>query len=70
MKRRGVTLLELLVVLSIIGIATFFSYFSFSGYLDKVKLNAAAKETASQLHLAKEMARSSQKETEVKCQGN
>jgi prepilin-type N-terminal cleavage/methylation domain-containing protein len=46
-SRRGVTLIEMLVVLTILGVMTSIAYPSITAGLDSVRLNAAADEAAS-----------------------
>lgn len=52
MKRRGITLLELLVVMVLIGVMAGVSYPSIASGLDSLRLNMAADEVASFLQFA------------------
>ncbi|OGC03365.1 hypothetical protein A2276_00390 [candidate division WOR-1 bacterium RIFOXYA12_FULL_43_27] len=57
-RSRGFTLLEILIVLSLIAALFGFSYLSFSGYTDSARLNAASKLIVADLRLAQNNASS------------
>lgn len=57
-RNRGFTLLEILIVISLVAALFSFSYLSFSGYTDSARLNAASKLILSDLRLAQNNASS------------
>lgn len=65
MLKKGFTLIEILIVISIIGIIFIASYFHYSGYLETTKLNAARLQIVSNLRAAQNKAKNEHKTVSI-----
>lgn len=66
MSERGVTLIEMLVVVAILGIMTAIAYPSVTAGLDSLRLNAACDEAAGIFHAAQNFAERRQRTVELR----